>query len=156
MWVPTGRGLRRRRVSELDPVQLAGLIDVVPEEERSGVYRRLGDLALFLTGVFPDSSTTRQFAPLAQGRLMRAGGVAAEEVPAFDGIMGLGRVGLLEYLGERWYRLACASAASPATAGLRAVADVAGRFGPARRTLNLLADRYLFPLTNYWSDGPAA
>ena len=63
IWVPTRRGLRRRRVSELDPVQLAGLIDVVPEEERSGVYRRLGDLALFLTGVFPDSSTTRQFAP---------------------------------------------------------------------------------------------
>ena len=87
---------------------------------------------------------------------MRAGGVAADEVPAFEGIMGLGRVGLLEYLGERWYRLACTSATSPATAGLRAVADVAGRFGPARRTLNLLADRYLFGLTSYWSDGPAA
>ena len=34
--------------------------------------------------------------------------------------------------------------------------DVADRFGQARRTLNVLADRYLFPLRGYWSDGPAA
>jgi hypothetical protein len=153
VWVPTGRGWRRRRFSELDPVQLASLIEVVPEAERPGVYRRLGDLALFLTGVFPDSSATRQFPSLAQGRLLRSGGVSEDEVPRFDGISGLGRVGLLEYLGERWYRLACTLA--PSTASLQVVADVADRFGQARRTLNLLADRYLFPLRGYWSDGPA-
>ncbi|MDP9419720.1 MAG: hypothetical protein M3P53_06180 [Actinomycetota bacterium] len=53
VWVRTPRGSRRRRFSELDPVRLASLLDVVPEAERPGVYRRLGDLALFLTGVFP-------------------------------------------------------------------------------------------------------
>src|SRR5205823_12399988 len=47
-WVHTRRGWRRRRFSELDPVRLASLLEVVPEEERPGVYRRLGDLALFL------------------------------------------------------------------------------------------------------------
>lgn len=154
MWVPTGRGWRRRRFSELDPVQLASLIEVVPEAERPGVYRRLGDLALFLTGVFPDSSTTRQFPSISESRLLRSGGVSEQDVPRFDGISGLGRVGLLEYLGERWYRLACTMA--PSTANLRVVADVADRFGQARRTLNVLADRYLFPLRGYWSDGPAA
>ena len=49
-WERTRRGWRRRRFSELDPVGLAGLLDVVEPAERPGVYRRLGDLSLFLTG----------------------------------------------------------------------------------------------------------
>ena len=53
-YVRTARGWRRRRFSELDPLRLASLLDAVPEAERPGIYRRLGDLALFLTGVFPD------------------------------------------------------------------------------------------------------
>ena len=35
-WVHTGRGWRRRRFSELDPVRLASLLEVVPAEERPG------------------------------------------------------------------------------------------------------------------------
>src|SRR5262249_24931459 len=49
-----GGRLRTRRFSELDPVRLAGLLEAVPRAERPGVYRRLGDVTLFLTGVFPD------------------------------------------------------------------------------------------------------
>jgi hypothetical protein len=37
---------RTRRFSELDPVRLAGLLDAVPDAERPGVYRRLGDVSL--------------------------------------------------------------------------------------------------------------
>ncbi len=33
-WVHTRRGWRRRRFSELDPVRLASLLEVVPDEER--------------------------------------------------------------------------------------------------------------------------
>src|SRR6266540_1530599 len=62
--VQTRRGWRRQRFSELDPVRLAALLDVVPAGERVGIYRRLGDLALFLTGVFPDHTATRAFAPV--------------------------------------------------------------------------------------------
>ncbi len=53
VWAKSGGRWRRRRFSELDPVQLARLAEVVPDWERLAVYRRLGDLALFLTGVFP-------------------------------------------------------------------------------------------------------
>ena len=63
---------RTRRFSELDPVRLAGLLDAVPEAERPGVYRRLGDVSLFLTGVFPDYVTSRAFGPVDAGRLLRA------------------------------------------------------------------------------------
>jgi len=153
-WVRTSRGWRRRRFSELDPVQLASVIGAVPEVERPGVYRRMGDLALFLTGVFPDSGTTRQFPSIAQARLLRSGGVTDEDFPPLEGVAGFGTVGLLEFLGQRWYRLACSTAVGPPTASLEVVADIADRFSQARRTLNLLADRYLFPLRGYWSDSP--
>ena len=75
--VATRRGFRRQRFSELDPVHLAGLLDVVPDAERPGVLRRLGDLALFLTGVFPDYVARHGFGPVDQGRLLRSGRVAA-------------------------------------------------------------------------------
>jgi hypothetical protein len=68
---------RTRRFSELDPVRLAGLLDAVPDAERPGVYRRLGDVSLFLTGVFPDYVTSRAFGPVDAGRLLRAAGLPA-------------------------------------------------------------------------------
>jgi len=37
--------------SELDLMRLLLMLDALPEQLHSGVYRRLGDLALFLTGV---------------------------------------------------------------------------------------------------------
>jgi hypothetical protein len=54
IWVKSRSGWRHRRFSELDPVQFAQLIVSVPPDQRLGLYRRLGDLALFLCGVFPD------------------------------------------------------------------------------------------------------
>ena len=76
--VATRRGLRRQRFSELDPVRLAGLLEVVSREERPGILRRMGDLALFLTGVFPDYVARRGFGPIEEGRLLRAGRAAPD------------------------------------------------------------------------------
>src|SRR5215510_13784026 len=59
-----GGRLRTRRFSELDPVRLAGLLEAVPRAERPGVYRRLGDVTLFLTGVFPDYAATAVLGPV--------------------------------------------------------------------------------------------
>jgi hypothetical protein len=53
-WVRTDRGWHPKRFSELDPVRLAGLADAVSQAERPGIYRRLGDVALFLASVAPD------------------------------------------------------------------------------------------------------
>lgn len=49
----TSRGVRRRRWNDLDLARLAMLLGALPEQDRPPVWRRLGDLALFLTGVFP-------------------------------------------------------------------------------------------------------
>src|SRR6266568_3663424 len=141
-------GPRRQRFSELDPVRLAALLDVVPEGERVGIYRRLGDLALFLTGVFPDHTATRAFAPVDAQRLLRHAGLEGAEAERAGSMagrtLGSGGVALLERLGRRWYRLAYQSA-PVRTAPLRVMDEVAERFDQARRILNLVTDTYLFP-----------
>ncbi len=155
-WVHTRRGWQRRRFSELDPVRLASLLEVVPEGERPGVLRRLGDLALFLTGVFPDHTAQHGLGRLAEERLLRAGGLPLTEAEDLTGARPGGAVGLLEGLGRRWYRLAVRSAPFPETGGLPVVAQVGEQFGLARRTLNYLTDRYLFPIRHQWFGDPTA
>jgi hypothetical protein len=156
-WVQTGRGWRRRRFSELDPVRLASLLEVVPESERVGIYRRLGDLALFLTGVFPDHTAVRALAPIDAARLLRAARLATSSGEPSRGhpesAEPAGAVALLEHLGRRWYRLAFETAPSP-TGAMRVVGDVAQRFRQARRVLNLVTDRHLFVLRDRWFSPP--
>ncbi|HYZ99801.1 MAG TPA: hypothetical protein VE575_13670 [Acidimicrobiales bacterium] len=146
-WERTPRGWRRRRFSELDPVRLAGLLEVVDARERPGVLRRLGDLALFLTGVFPDHPSAATIGGAAAGRLLRLTGV--------PGRQGEDRAGqaLLEQLGARWYGLAAASAkaqGTPMTSALAVMEEMAARFHDARRVLNVVTDRYLFPVRDRW------
>ena len=138
--VRDGGRQRTRRFSELDPVRLAGMLDGAGEADRPGVYRRLGDVSLFLAGVFPDYAATCAFAPFGPAALLRAAQAPdgqqerLAEAPAIE---------LLEYVGARWYRAAC-RLAPLRTARLDVVAEVADRFRQARRVLNHIADHYLF------------
>jgi hypothetical protein len=155
LWTRSSRGWRRHRFSELDPVRFAALLDVVPEQERPGVYRRLGDLALFLTGVFPDRTLTAAFGPVAMERLARTQpGHDLSDLRALSEA-DAGALGLLEELGRRWYRLA-SSTASPQTAALSVVGAVADQFRAARRVLNFVTDGYLFPHRGRWFPASAS
>lgn len=147
-----GGRTRTRRFSELDPVRLAGLLDGVPDAERPGVYRRLGDVSLFLAGVFPDYATLYGVGPASVGRLLRAARVPAAQ---HDQLAAIPAIELLEQLGARWYRAAC-GLAPVRTARLDVVAEVADRFRQARRVLNHIADRYLFATDHPWFAPPAA
>jgi hypothetical protein len=145
VWARSGGRWRRRKFSELDPVQLARLAVEVPDWERLAVYRRLGDLALFLTGVFPDYAGTwldrSRF-----DRMERALGMNGEHQGTEDG-----SAYLLERVGRRAYELTAAGAGSPATVGMVGViAELPARFGEARRVLNFLTDRHLFPKRERW------
>ncbi len=151
-WVATRRGWRRRRFSELDPVQLAGLLDTVTAAERPGVLRRLGDLSLFLTGVFPDHTAgTPLGRPLSEAHLLRSAGLeTARTQPGPANTFEL-----LELLGGRWYRLA--TRLSPAPSGsVEVLATIAEHFTDARRILNVVTDTYVFPLRERWFGRPAA
>jgi hypothetical protein len=148
--VRSGWRSRTRKFSELDPVRLAGLLDAAPEESRPGIYRRLGDVSLFLAGVFPDYATGQALGPLDAGRLLRSARVPVDDqnelatAPALE---------LLEYVGARWYRAALASAQTK-TARLAVVGEVATRFRQARRVLNHVADRYLIGPGGAWFAQP--
>jgi hypothetical protein len=146
-WQRTRRGWRRRRFSELDLYKLAELLDAVEPAERTGVYRRLGDLALFLTGVFPDHSSLLDVGPVASSRLARLSQLQGTPADDLEGLE------LLEELGRRFYGLAVTSArfhGAPSTSGLTIVAQIAERFRDARRALNVVTDWYVFPLRERW------
>ena len=154
--VATPRGLRRHRFSELDPVRMASLLKVVTEAERPGILRRLGDLALFLTGVFPDYLARRGFGPLEEGRLLRAGAVPARTQPGSP--RGLppvstgpeGPLALLDQLGRRWYRAAWDLLPTPAPANVVVLREMPDHFGDARRILGLVTERFLFQSRARW------
>jgi hypothetical protein len=144
MLVKTRRGWRRRRFSELDPMRLIELAELVPEPERPSVYRRLGDLSLFLTGIFPDYAAERLIAERDRRGLELALRPAdREQAESRDGIW------LLEQLGRRAYRIAQQGAdrGAPLAAVL---AEVSENFAAARRVLNFLTDRYLYPMRRQW------
>lgn len=154
VFVRSGRRFRRQRFSELDPVQLASLLEVVPAAEQPGVYRRLGDLSLFLTGVFPDHTAVHGFSPSEESRLLRAGRLPATwalqggSLP--EAVAPSGAVGLLAELGKRWYRLAYRTGSEPGTRALRSVRDLADRYDSARRVLNVATERHLLPSRHRW------
>jgi hypothetical protein len=153
--IPTRRGLRRQRFSELDPVRFAGLLDVVSDAERPGVLRRLGDLALFLTGVFPDYVARRGFGPIDEGRLLRAAGIrgrsgAVPRDPGAAAFGDLGAVELLEQLGRRWYRLAFETLPRPVSQNVAVLGDLPQQFREARRVLNLVTEQFLFAHRDQW------
>ena len=142
--VQTRRGWRRRHFSELDPLRLIELAELLPVAERASVYRRLGDLSLFLTGVFPDYAAERLVVARERRRLERA--LAAADQSATEHRDG---IWLLESLGRRAYRIA-QQAADRRTAMAGVLAEVSQNFAVARRVLNFMTDRYLFPLRRQW------
>ena len=142
--VKTTRGWRRRRFSELDPLRLIELAEVVPDADRPSVYRRLGDLSLFLTGIFPDYAGERLVAERDRSRLERVLGTAERErADRHDGVW------LLEQLGRRAYRIA-QHGADRRAAMAAVLAEVSENFAAARRVLNFLTDHYLFPMRRQW------
>ena len=147
-WIRTARGWRAQRYSELDPVRLAQRAEQVPRADRPGAYRRLGDVALFLTGVFPDYTQLHALGPLDTGRLLRAAGLRPDRWETAAPIQ------LLEELGGRWYRRAAELTPVP-TAQMTVVADVAERFRDARRVLNHIADRHITGAGDPWFGPPS-
>lgn len=96
----TPRGLHRRRWNDLDLSRLAMLLRALPERDRPAVWRRLGDLALFLTGVFPAAIERALAGRLDPARLALTTGLPAPPDPDF------GPAELFEWFGAGWYRLA--------------------------------------------------
>ena len=122
VWEKSGGRWRRRRFSELNPLDLA----------EAGALGRLGDLCLFLAGVFPEHSLEHPVEARERLRLERLLDVG----PPAHSEMGNG-IAVLEYLGASAYRRS-------------GEAWLSRDFTSARRLLNLVTERHLFPLRERW------
>jgi len=135
-----------RALNELDPVALASALAGAGGDRRGGLLRRLGDVALFTAGVYPDATGTRVPEPRQVEAMGRSAGLAAYEILEWSHHRPPETIGLelMENLGQRWYRLASANGGPPV------LGDVAGRFTAGRRVLTYLSDRYLHRIEPGW------
>ncbi|MHB1005188.1 MAG: hypothetical protein ACYC3S_06030 [Chloroflexota bacterium] len=126
----SGRRYRRRTFSDMDVDDMIALSGSVAADYRFSAFRHIGDLCLFVAGVFPE-------------HLLPGYGAAPPQ--AADVRWGRHRRTLEEYQNEaeRFYGLAAAHP-DALRGGLREVlATLADNFGLARKPLNYITDRYI-------------
>ncbi len=138
-------------VESLDLDELVDWLTAVEPDDQIVLLRRLGDLALFQAGIFPDSNGATALSVAQAERFGRSAGLADDELDTLVDI-GSPSPGLdaLEALSSAWYR-AAAERPSDAPVLLR---DVANRIRAARRFLNYVADRFLHHLQPNWAPAP--
>ena len=124
VWRRTRRGYRRRRYSELDLASLEAVEAEAPEGERFYLKKRLGDAALFLTGVYPDHV----------GRALPRQRSLEE----------------IERDGATWYEGAARHALARSAGMEDQLRYLATHFHGARKALNFVTDRYLHPYRSNW------
>jgi hypothetical protein len=112
----------KRRFSDLDVDDMVDLARIIDPEMRPALYKRIADIALFLSGIFPDHLTV--FAARRQSRF-----AAKRTLKDY------------EQQGSRFYRVA-AQETDQADWRL-AMGTLAEKFTLARWALNTLSDRYL-------------
>lgn len=144
-------GQHRRRWNDSDPHKLAVLLDAVPPAQRPMVWRRLGDLALFLAGVFPDAAERLVPDTVAAVRLARRTLPEGAPDAGLERLREGGAPDLIEWLGTRWYEHAARHLPGDTARELR---EQAGQFRQARRVLNTATDRYLLPYSAEWLTAP--
>jgi hypothetical protein len=130
VWYKSGRRYRRRTYSDLDVDDMIGLAGRVQPELRFPYYKRIGDICLFVTGIFPEhvlpgyEASAIQSAPMRWRRYRRS---------------------LPDYVIEakRFYGLAAAHAQAREAGLVGVLSSLAEHFELARKPLNLLSDRYI-------------
>lgn len=123
-----------------DLLSIATWLDAVSDSDRVVLLERLGDLALFLSGVFPDRTGSTWISPTDAERLGKTVDLDSEAILGLCDSLGLGGLDAYETLGSEWYKAVSTSRPAPM------IADVSYRFRAARRVLNHVADRYLFDI----------
>ena len=124
---------------------LIELLDGTPIDAHAGIYRRLGDLALFVTGIFPDHGETRSVDARLWSLVCRTVPVSVRErLETTDPQTALGGdtlTALLTMMGPIWYRTAARGISWPALADpLHRAAD---EFDATAQFLTIACGRHL-------------
>lgn len=124
---------RKRRFSDIDMDDMIALCQLVEPQFRPRLYKRIADIALFLTGIYPDHTSLFTSRPKSMA-------AAARTIPDY------------EREGRRFYALAAQQAEPPWPPSV--YEELGEKFTLAREALNTLADRYLKPLRERLFDQP--
>lgn len=125
---------QKRKFSDLDMDDMIALCHLVEPMFKPRLYKRVADISLFLTGIYPDHRSF--FARRPRSEFTRAHAVADYERE-----------------GRRFYSLAAREPEPPWPASV--FKDLAQKFTLAREALNTLNDSYLEPLrTRYFQPPP--
>jgi hypothetical protein len=123
----------KRKFSDLDLDDMIALCHLVDPAFKPPLYKRVADIALFLTGIYPDHSSfvvRRSRSQVARGRA----------------------VADYEREGRRFYTLAAQEPQPPWPGSV--FRDLAEKFTLAREALNTLNDYYLKPLRAQFFERP--
>ncbi len=123
----------KRKISDLDMDDMITLCNLAEPAFKPRLYRRIADLALFLTGIYPDHASSA-------GRRPRSRLSNRRTVPDY------------EREGRRFYTLAAREPEPPWSASV--FEGLAEEFTLAREALTALSDRYLKPLREQYFNQP--
>jgi len=129
---------RLNTLSIEDMMELAGLIDPTM---RPMVFRRIGDIALFTTGLFPAAVVRGQRPTLA----------ARPAAPPRQRL----RIEDYEAEGRRFYRLAADRLVSSHHALAQVLVRLSEEFTAARKPLTVLSERYVTWARPRWTQAPS-
>lgn len=134
--VRRGERYVRRRFSTSSLEDMMELAALGVEEEAPWIFRRIADIALFQSGIFPESLRGLR----ARGRV-----IPRALPPTLE---------TYEEHGRRFYRLAASRSEAPSEG--RVLEALAEEFPTARKSLELLSDRYLRWSYVRWFPAPEA
>lgn len=129
------RGMwRKRKISDINLDDMITLSQLVEPEFRPRIYKRIADIALFLTGIYPDHAGVWVHRPRTFTRGERS-------------------LADYEHEGRRFYALAARWAEPPWTQSV--FEQLSEHFTLARHALNTLSDSYLKTLRSRFFESPS-
>lgn len=138
--------------NDLDMAALIRLGVMLPHAERMAIFRRVGDLALLLTGVFPDYVAHRSFRTRAL-RLPRRSDDGHGGRTASGRRTILGPSDQLEDIGRRYYRRAARHPRAEWLGWDELCRLLSQRFSLLRDSLNYLSRQYIEETRFVWFPG---
>ncbi len=122
---------KKIRFNDLDLVSLMGFCEVIDEDLRMGMYKRIADICLFILGIFPDY-VERNYRYPVSGNLRPQTGRNRRFSPQE-----------YEKAGQKFYKLAAEHHTAEKIELSAVFRDLHDHFHEAQKPLNYIADYYL-------------
>ena len=130
------RGVRRLKFSDIDIIDMIRLADIVNEEVRFPIYKRIGDICLWTLGVFPEYVLPRE---IKNTKLAPKVGFRY-------------KMSIKEYedIGKTFYKLASDSYDAKIIGLEKPLSILSKNFTIAEKPLNLISEKYLVFTKDKW------